>query len=93
MKREIALDIAGQSIAIRSDEDEKYLRVLASFVDDKIREVSRGRKGVTTLNLTMMAALMIADELYKLRGSQEKIDGVLDRLSGKIEDSLRQVGA
>jgi len=93
VKREIALDIAGQSIAIRSDEDEKYLRVLASFVDDKIREVSRGRKGVTTLNLTMMAALMIADELYKLRGSQEKIDGVLDRLSGKIEDSLRQVGA
>lgn len=93
MKREIAVDIAGQSIAIRSDEDEKYLRVLASFVDDKIREVSRGRKGVTTLNLAMTAALMIADELYKLRGSQEEIDGVLDRLSGQIEDSLRQVGA
>lgn len=93
MKREISLDIAGQSIAIRSDEDEKYLRSLASFVEEKIREVSRGRKGVTTLNLTMTAALMIADDLHKLHGSQEKIDGALDRLSGEIEASLGQVGS
>jgi len=92
VKREIAVDIAGQSIAIRSDEDEKYLHALASFVDDKIREVSRGRKGVTTLNLAMTAALMIADELHKLRGSQAEIDGALDRLSEQIEASLKRVG-
>jgi cell division protein ZapA len=88
MMRDIPIDIAGQEIKIRSDEDEDYVRSLASFVDEKMREVARGRNGVTTLNLALIAALTIADELHKLRESGEEIECSLDRLSARVEDSI-----
>ena len=55
MMRDIPIDIAGQEIKIRSDEDEDYVRSLASFVDEKMREVGSGSNGVTTLNLALTA--------------------------------------
>ena len=88
MKREIPIDVAGHSLTIRSDDDEKYVKSLAAFVDEKIREVSRGQQGVTTLNLALTAALTIADELHKMRRVQQGIDEELDRLSSEIEVSL-----
>lgn len=89
MMRDIPIDIAGQEIKIRSDEDEDYVRSLASFVDEKMREVGHGRNGVTTLNLALIAALTIADELHKLRKSGEEIESSLDRLSARVEDSIK----
>jgi cell division protein ZapA len=90
MKRELTITVAGQTLTLRSDEDEQYLASLATFVDAKIREISRGQPGVTTLSLSLMAALTLADELHKLRSAQEEIEGALGRLSGRIEASLGQ---
>ncbi len=90
MKRDIPIEVAGHSLKIRSDEDTAYVEALASYVDEKIREVSHGQQGVTTLNLALTAALTIADELHKLKRLQEGIDGELDRLSGQIEATLEQ---
>jgi cell division protein ZapA len=90
VKRELAIDIAGQTLTIRSDENDAYVRSLASFVDGKVKELSRGQPGITTLSLALTAALTIADELHKLRRAQEEIDQALDRLSGRIEAGLAQ---
>ena len=93
MKEDIAVEVAGQSLTIRSDEDEEYVRTLAGFVDEKIRDVSKGQQGVTTLTLALTAALSIADELHKLKGQHKGIDGELDQISSEIEASLEQVGS
>ncbi len=88
MMRDIPINLAGQEIKIRSDEDEDYVQSLASFVDQKMGELGQGRKGVTTLNLALTAALTIADELHKLRESGASIDGTLDRLSDRVEEVI-----
>ena len=88
MKHEIAIDVAGQALTIRSDEDEEYVRSLANFVDTKVRELSRGQPGITTLSLALTAALTIADELHKLRRTQDEVEQVIQRLSGRIEAGL-----
>jgi len=88
VKRDIAIDLAGQTLTVRSDEDENYVRELAAFVDGKIRETSRGRQGITTLNLALTAALAIADELHRTREVQERVNEELDRLAGEIESRL-----
>jgi cell division protein ZapA len=88
MRREIAIDVAGQALTIRSDEDEAYVRSLATFVDTKVRELSRGQPGINTLSLALTAALTIADELHKLRRTQEEVDQVIQRLSSRIEAGL-----
>ena len=88
MKREIPIDVAGQRLKIRSDEDDEYVERLAAFVDEKMRGISHGQQGVTTLNLALTAALTIADELHKLMRVQDSLDGELDRLSCQIEGGL-----
>lgn len=92
MKREIPVEVAGQMLKIRSDEDVRYVKSLGKFVDEKISEVRRDRQGVTTLNIALTAAITIADELHKIRRTQEGIDGELDRLSSAIESSLEDSG-
>ena len=86
--REVALEIAGQTIKIRSDEDESYLHALAKYVDGRMAEVGSNQLGITTLTLALTAALLIADELHQIKAGQTEIDEVIDRLSGRIEEGL-----
>ena len=93
MKRELVIEVAGQALTIRSDEDEAYVRALAAFVDAKVRDLSRGQPGTTTLSLALIAALTIADELHKLRTAQEEVEQVIQRLSTRIEAGLAHENA
>ena len=90
---EIAVEVAGQNLTIRSEDDADYVRRLAQRVDEKIREVSKGQQGVTTLTLALTAALSIADEYEKLKSAQQGIDGELNRISSEIEAGLEQTGS
>ncbi len=93
MTNEVTVEVAGQSLTIRSEDNAEYVRRLAERVDAKIREVSKGQQGVTTLTLALTAALSIADEYEKLKLAQGGIDGELDRLSSEIESGLEQAGS
>ena len=67
--REIDLEIAGQRLHIRTDEDEAYMRGLARFVDEQMREVGKGQqRGIASLTIALLAALRIADEYHKVEG-------------------------
>ena len=55
MKRSVQAEIAGQTLAIKSDEGPEYVRELAEFVDAQIRELSAGRR--TTVNMQRVALL------------------------------------
>ena len=92
MKREIPIEVGGQTLKIRSEDDAQYVKGLAEYVNGRMREISRGQQAVTTLSLALTAALSIADELLKLRKIQEGIDGELDRLSSQLERGLEQLG-
>jgi len=86
--KDVTIEIAGQRIRVRTDDDEGYLKSLASFVDGKMREASRGQSGVTTLNVALTAALLIADELHKIAKGGTEIETLADRLTAKIEAAL-----
>ena len=61
------MNIAGQRYVLKSDADERYVHSLAGFVDDKIREVQRGSRHVATHEVAILAALQIADSLFRER--------------------------
>lgn len=86
--KDVTLEIAGQRLRVRTDDDEAYLKSLASFVDGKMREAGRGQSGVTTLNVALTAALLIADELHKVAKGGSEIETLADRLTAKIEAAL-----
>ena len=53
--REIDLEIAGQRIHVRTDEDESYMRGLAAYVDEQMREVGKGQqRGIASLTIAIL---------------------------------------
>ena len=63
------VQIHGQEYTVRADRDPEYIRTIAHFVDDRMREVARGAGEVTSLRVAILSALNIADELFQERES------------------------
>jgi cell division protein ZapA len=87
--RSIEVHILGQSYAIKTDEDEAYIKSLARYVDEKLKEIYSVAPNISQAKATVMAAFGIADELFKIRMKQEDLDRMIEEktkiLSGLID--------
>ena len=84
----VSVEIRGQRYPIRSDLDAKYVNGLASYVDQKIRAASESSPAGDTLRLTMIAALNIADELFRCQDVQQASRGALAERAEALERIL-----
>ena len=69
----IEVTILGQKYTIKGDASEDYIKGLASFVDERLKEVHNSSPGISPLKAAILASLNIADELHKLKEAQENI--------------------
>ena len=65
--RVVHVDIQGQRYAIESELDPKYVNDIAAYVDVKMERVGRELSTADSVRLAVMAALNIADELFRAR--------------------------
>lgn len=87
--REIDLEIAGQRLHIRTDEDESYMQGLAAYVDEQMRIIGKGQqRGIASLTIALLAALRIADDYRKARDIADNIEGTLESLAEAVESCL-----
>jgi cell division protein ZapA len=63
----VEVKLLGQRFKVRSDEGEQYVQELAQYVSQQLVEVQRNSQAVATHNVALLAALNIADNLFKLR--------------------------
>jgi cell division protein ZapA len=91
----IRVTIYDQEYSMRGQLDPEYIRMLARFVDDKMRAVAARAHTVDSLRTAILAALNIADEYHQLLSKydtatqevDQKVDEchqVLDRLLSTI---------
>ena len=85
MKDALELNILGQKLAIKSVEDESYVRAVEDFLNSKINEVRDSTKAVATLDLALLAALNVTDELMKARRVMEDVEERSGALVEQIE--------
>ncbi len=87
--RSVEVQILGQSYSIKTDEDEDYVKSLAGYIDEKLKEIYSVAPNVNQTKATVMVAFGIADELFKLRMERENLDKLIDEktkiLSGVLE--------
>jgi cell division protein ZapA (FtsZ GTPase activity inhibitor) len=76
--------ILGQRYKVRSDEGEEYIQRLAAYVHDQLLEVQKGSRTVATHNVAILAALGIADSLFKLRDEDA-------RLKKEVKERIRKL--
>jgi len=69
----IEVTILGQKYTIKGDAPEEYIKGLAAFVDEKLKEVYNASPGISPLKAAILASLTIADELHKFKEAHENI--------------------
>lgn len=81
----VSVEIRGQRYPIRSSLDANYVNGLASYVDEKMRAASDSTPSGDSLRLAVLAALNIADELFRCRDVQQEHRGALAERAEALE--------
>jgi cell division protein ZapA len=87
----IPVEIHGQRYPIRSSLDPDYIARLAQYVDEKMRAASDSSPTGDSLRLAVLAALNIADELFRSRDANQEQSGALAERAGELERLLDRV--
>lgn len=77
----VEVKIYNQTYYIRGEGDGEYIQQLADYVDRRMKEVAAGTMTADSLRVAILAALNIADELYKARHKVEQIDHTINERS------------
>ncbi|MBF0338035.1 MAG: cell division protein ZapA [Candidatus Magnetobacterium sp. LHC-1] len=65
--------ILGQKYILKGEEPEEYIRALAVYVDKKLQDIQRSAPMANQTKTAILAALGIADELFKLKEAHEAL--------------------
>ena len=87
----IPVTIDGQRYPIRTALDPEYVAQLAKYVDEKIRAAADTTPTGDSLRLAVLAALNIADELFRCRDVTQARAGELAERAGELERLLDRV--
>lgn len=83
--RVVSVQIHGQRYPIRSGLDQEYVARLAAYVDERIRIAADASPSGDSLRLAVLAALNIADELFRCRESTRQRTGELSERWDELE--------
>lgn len=89
----LKVNIYGTEYPIRGEVDMEYIRRVAEYVDRKMREVDQNTTAKSSLKVAILAALNIADELFRERdekaGLVKSFEAQADRLSQVLNENLK----
>ena len=89
--RVVPVEIAGQRYPIRSSLDPEYVARLATYVDEKMRAAADTSPSGDSMRLAVIAALNVADELFRCRDANRARNGELAERTQELERLLDRV--
>ena len=94
-KNVLRVEIFGTGYSIRGEENQEYIREVASYVDARMREINQRLPIASHAKVAVLASLNLADELFKLRRQNERLTQEIGKrakaLSKELETCLEEV--
>ena len=90
-ERIVPVVIQGQRYPVRSTLDPVYVAELAAYVYEKMRLASEANETTDFLRVAVLAALSLADEVFRHRADRDDRSAVLATRAGELERLLDQV--
>ena len=87
-ERLVEIKVFGQTYTVKTDAEEEHVKEIARYVNEKMEEVLKKTKSVSTLNVAILTALNIADDLLKER---EKRITLLREIEVKSKDLAEKI--
>lgn len=87
-ERVVEIKVFGQTFSVKTDADEDHIQAVAGYVNEKMDEVLRKTRSVSTLNVAILTALNIADDLLK---EKEQRMALLREVEIKSKDLVEKI--
>jgi len=87
-ERLVEIKMFGQTYTVKTDAEEGYIQEVAKYVNEKMEEVLKKTKSVSTLNVAILTALNIADDLLK---EKERRTVLLREIEAKSRDLVEKI--
>ncbi len=83
-KQTVKVNIYGAEYSVKAGDDVDYVQSIASYVNNVMLEIDRNMGSKSPLKVAVLAALNIADELFRKKEEAEKLQNVLDKEAEKL---------
>ena len=84
MKNSHKITILGQELSVLSDSEDDQVTEVVQFLNKKVDEILHSGNGLKTLNVAILAALNISEELIKLKGVNKELCDQLENRAEKL---------
>ena len=93
-ERVVEIKVFGQTFSVKTDAEEDHLQAVAQYVNEKMEEVLKNTRSVSTLNVAILTALNIADDLLKEKEQRKALVKEVEVKSKDLVDkiNMRMVG-
>lgn len=91
MKNSHKITVLGQELSVLSDSEDEEVANVVRFVNEKMDEVLRSGNGIKTLNVAILAALNISEELLKLKEVNEELCDQIESRAEKLIQLIDEV--
>jgi len=87
-ERLVEIKVFGQTYTVKTEAEEDHIQEVARYVNEKMNEVLKKTRSVSTLNVAILTALNIADDLLK---EKEKRIALLREIEMKSKDLAEKI--
>ena len=84
MKNSYNITILGQQLSVMSDSEDDQVAEVVQFLNRKVDEILHSGNGLKTLNVAILAALNVSEELIKLKGVNRELCDQLENRAEKL---------
>ena len=84
MKNSYNITILGQELSVVSDSEDDQVAEVVQFLNKKVDEILHSGNGLKTLNVAILAALNVSEELIKLKGVNRELCDQLENRAEKL---------
>jgi cell division protein ZapA len=84
----VEIKVFGQTFSVKTDVEEAHIQAVAQYVNEKMEEILKKTRSVSTLNVAILTALNIADDLLK---EKEHRKALLKEVEIKSKDLVDQI--
>jgi len=79
-KKRVQVEIFGDSYIVKGEAEDKHILQVADYVDIKMNMITQRNPHLSAKQIAVLAALNIADELYKLQEDYDKLLQILEEV-------------
>ena len=90
MKKRFDIHVLGHQVSVLSDAGNDHVANVVRYINNKADEIEKASKHVPAEKVTIMVALNIADELFRLRGVKDNIYKLLESRSTELIEFIDQ---